>query len=330
MGGTPLSERPAVSPHPPAESKPAPASTATPPASLRVSVVVPSFNQARFLPATLDSLLGQAEEPSSSLEVIVIDGQSTDGSIDVLERYRQHLERLGGRVVIEPDTGQSHAINKGLRLATGDVVGWLCSDDTLLPGAIDTVRRGFAEHPDTDWLAGAVVMTDVAGRPIETLAPGGDFTLPGVLIHRAERGFELPQPGVFWRRSLHDELGWLREDLQHCFDFEWWLRLIASGRSPRLIDTTLATYRLHDQSKTCSAATKFLREHLIVEPAYAQRLPRPERLQAMRRLAYYRRRTALREMRERGRSAWPLVIRHPWWLASQQVRGALRDGRRAA
>jgi glycosyltransferase involved in cell wall biosynthesis len=296
----------------------------------RVSVVVPSYNQAAYLPETLDSLLDQTP---TAPEIIVVDGVSTDGSQDVLERYRPRIEAIGGRILIEPDDGQSHAINKGLRLATGDVVGWLCSDDTWRPGTLAAVVESFAADPKLDWLAGAVVMTDAAGEPIETIAPQGDFTLPGVLVRRADTGFELPQPGVFWRRSLHDELGYLREDMHHCFDFEWWLRLIASGRQPQRIDTPLATYRLHEQSKTCASSTKFLREHLLVEPEYARHLPMPDRWRALRRLSYYRRFTALAELRQANGSPWPLVFRKPWWLASQQVREALRESgqrRRAA
>lgn len=308
---------------PPPRTGPSIASGSIPP---RVSVVVPSYNQAAYLPETLDSLLEQAGPPA---EIIVIDGVSDDGSQDVLERYRPRIEAAGGRVIIEPDDGQSHAINKGLRLATGDVVGWLCSDDTWQPGTLQTVATRFAADAELDWLAGTVIMTDATGEAIETIKPQGDFTLPGVLVRRADTGFELPQPGVFWRRSLHDELGYLREDMQHCFDFEWWLRLIASGRQPVLLDTLLATYRLHEQSKTCASSTKFLREHLRVEPEYARRLPLPDRWRAYRRLSYYRRFTALAELRHAGGSAWPLVARRPWWIASQQMREALRESHRA-
>lgn len=299
-----------------------PPSTAPAAMQPRVSVVVPSYNQAAYLPETLDSLLDQTP---AAPEIIVVDAVSSDGSQDVLQRYRPRIEATGGRVLSEPDDGQSHAINKGLRLATGDVVGWLCSDDTWQPGTLEAVGERFAADGELDWLAGAVVMTDAAGEPIETIRPRGDFTLPGVLVRRGDTGFELPQPGVFWRRSLHAELGYLREDLHHCFDFEWWLRLIASGRQPRRIDTPLATYRLHEQSKTCASSTRFLREHLLVEPAYARRLPTPERWRALRRLSYYRRFTALAELRHAGGSPWPLVFRKPWWLASQQVREALRE-----
>lgn len=294
------------------------------PGRVRISVVVPSYNQAAFLPETLDSLLAQG---ASGVEIIVVDGESTDGSVERLEAYRPEIERRGGCVIVERDGGQSEAINKGLRRATGEVVGWLCSDDTLLPGALEAVRGAFGGAPGEapDWVAGAVVMTDAAGTPQQTIEPRGDFTLTGVLVHRATAGFELPQPGVFWRRSLHEELGYLREDLHHCFDFEWWLRLIASGRSPRRVPVSLATYRLHEQSKTCSSSTGFLREHLRVEPPYARKLPWAARVRALRRLSYYRRFTALAEAQQRGGGVWPLVARRPWWLASQQVREALRD-----
>ena len=251
----------------------------------RISLITPSFNQAAYLEDTIQSVLDQGY---ANLQYGVIDGGSTDGSIDIIRRYRERLSFA----IIEPDRGQTDALNKGLRRADGDIVGWVCSDDMLLPGALAAVAETFADgqHPNdqenVNWVAGACLMTDAAGVPLEQQKPHGDFTPAGLLLRGPDRPFSRPQPAVFWRRSLHDRLGLLRDDLHYCMDFEWWLRLVADGQRPRLLDRELATYRLHDHSKSVAQARGFLREHLLIESAYAQHLSLPQRLH------FHRRRTS--------------------------------------
>jgi glycosyltransferase involved in cell wall biosynthesis len=278
----------------------------------RITLITPSFNQASFLEATIRSVLDQGYP---DLQYGVIDGGSTDGSVEILERYRGHLSFL----VIEQDRGQTEAINKGLRRADGDVVGWLCSDDLLPPGSLQRIGEAFADSA-CDWAAGAVEVIEADGTPVQVQRPTGDFSLAGVLLRGEDRPFCLPQPGVFWRRRLHDELGPLREDLHYCMDFEWWLRLVASGRRPVLLDQTLARYRLHEASKSVALGRGFRREHLLVESAYADRLSWRDRLRLYRRCGYLRRALALSEP---GANPWRLVARRPWWIMSQQVRAAL-------
>lgn len=280
----------------------------------RITLITPSYNQAAFLEATLRSVLDQGYP---NLQYGVIDGGSTDGSRAVLERYRGRLDFL----VVEPDRGQTEAINKGLRRADGDVVGWLCSDDLLLPGALRAVGEAFAHDPRTMWAAGGVRMIAASGVSLEAQRPRGDFTLSGVLRRGPDRPFELPQPGVFWRRGLHETLGLLREDLHYCMDFEWWLRLLRAGQRPTLIDGELAAYRLHEASKSVAQKAGFVREHLAVERAYAAALPIRERLAVLRRLGYVARRAAIETP---GANPWRLVARRPWWMLSGQVREALR------
>jgi glycosyltransferase involved in cell wall biosynthesis len=286
----------------------------------RITIITPSFNQADYLEETINSVLGQGYP---NLQYGVVDGGSTDGSVKIIERYRHRLDFA----IVEKDDGQTEAINKGLTRADGEIVGWLCSDDTLLPGALEKIGGHFAMHLGDDWVAGGCRVIDPAGEVTDTVSPRGDFTLPGVLLRGADRPFNLPQPGVFWRRSLHDLLGPLDESLHYCMDFEFWLRLIESGRRPTLLDTALATYRLHGSSKSCAQPIGFTREHLRVEGGYARSLPLTQRLHVQRRLGYMRRACVIHESQGR---LWPEVMRRPWWLLSHQIRHAIRHSGRAA
>jgi GT2 family glycosyltransferase len=286
----------------------------------RITIITPSFNQADYLEETINSVLDQG---CPNLQYGVIDGGSTDGSAQIIERYRDRLDF----VVIEKDNGQTEAINKGLALADGEIVGWLCSDDTMLPGALEKIGGHFSMHPQDDWIAGGCQMVTPGGEATDTIHPRGDFTLAGVLLRGEDRPFDLPQPGVFWRRAVHDQLGVLDESLHYCMDFEFWLRMIESGRRPTLLKTELVTYRLHESSKSCSAPGGFIREHIRIEGGYARSLPLPLRLRIQRRLGYMHRACVIRESEG---SLWPEVIKRPWWLLSQQIRHAIRSSDRLA
>ncbi len=286
-----------------------------------ISIITPSYNQAAFLEHTLRSVL---EQNYPRLQYGVVDGRSTDGSIDLIERYRDRLDFA----IIEPDRGQVDALNKGLRRATGEIVGFINSDDTLLPGCLETVGRHFAEHPDHDWIVGDCLEIDAAGRTLATLEATPVDGLAHALIR--DRRFNIPQPSIFWRRSLLERHGLFREELEYCFDFEMWCRFLAAGVRLHKIDTTLATYRLHDASKTCALRHRQLADHLVIERAYARFLPLTQRLTLMRRLGYRRRQHLVATATARP---WDVVVRRPWWLLSQQVRGVLVHGpasRRAA
>jgi len=286
----------------------------------RITLVTPSYNQALYLEDTILSVLSQGYP---NLQFGVIDGGSTDGSIDILEQYRDRLDFL----VIEEDDGQTQAINKGLKRATGQIVGWLCSDDMLMPNALNAVGSHFKNHPEDDWVAGACRMIEADDQPREVIQPGGSFSIDGVLLRDEDHPFDLPQPSVFWRRSLHQELGYLDESLHYCMDFEFWLRLIRSGRRPAMIHQALSEYRLHESSKTVAAPAGFTREHIQVEGEYAKSLPLSQRVQVLRRLGYMYRASILATSEGKP---WGHVARRPWWLLSQQVRQALREPQRDA
>jgi glycosyltransferase involved in cell wall biosynthesis len=211
-----------------------------------VSIVVPSFNQASFLEATVDSLLSQ-DYPL--LEAIVVDGGSTDGSLEILRRYGPRLSRW----ISEPDAGQADAINKGLRMATGEIVAWLNSDDLYLPGAVSAAVRALETHPEAVMVYADGVLIDEEA----SLLDWHRYRQYGLLDLLS---FDvLLQPTVFIRRSALEKVGLLRQDLHLILDHELWIRLAAHG--PLLhVPTYWAAERTHPQAKTVAAAAEFVAE----------------------------------------------------------------------
>lgn len=206
-----------------------------------VSIVTPSYNQARFLEETIRSVL---EQDYPNLEYIVVDG-STDESPRIIERYADRLAWWRE----QEDAGQVAAINRGLGRARGELLGWLNSDDCLLPGAVSAVVAAFEEDPEALLVYGDNVLTDEASQELGRL-PARDLDVP-----RALRTFAnpVPQPGSLFRRRALELAGPLNERGFYYFDFEFVLALGLAG-TVRRIPHTLATYRLHPGSKTVSAA----------------------------------------------------------------------------
>lgn len=207
----------------------------------RISVVTPSYNQAAFVRQTVESVLSQQY---LNVEYIVMDGLSTDGSVAILTEYANRLT-----LVTERDNSQTDAINKGLRRATGEVVCWLNSDDYFLPGALHTVGRFFADNPNVLWLTGDCLIVDERGQPIQQ--PVRQYKR---LLRHLPSSFYLGltnaicQPATFWRRSVHERLGYLDEALDYTMDYDWWLRL-RQLQPPARLPQTLAAFRIHGTSK---------------------------------------------------------------------------------
>jgi glycosyltransferase involved in cell wall biosynthesis len=206
-----------------------------------ISVVVPSYNQCQFLAETLTSIFAQADV---NLEVIVVDGGSTDGSVDLIKRHASQLAWW----VSEPDRGQSHALNKGFAKATGDWLTWLNSDDLFLAGALLTLREKIEREPEKQWWIGGGRFIDERGRVLR------HYRAPAGLVHPSQlsdwRTHWFAQPGTFFSRRLFAEAGGqVREDLRYAMDLELWLRFLAKS-SPGFIDSELSAYRLHAAAKT--------------------------------------------------------------------------------
>jgi len=220
----------------------------------KISVITVSFNQARFLEASMRSVLDQNYP---NLEYIVIDGGSTDGSVDIINRYRDRC----AAVVIEPDRGQSDALNKGFALATGEVMTWLCSDDLLEPGALAQVARTYRRH-GTDLIVGGCVRIgetrdDVLFLHHSALPLGRTVRLSALDILRFMRSWEAGnyffQPEVFFsRRVWLDSGAYIKEHLFYAMDYDLWLRMALAGATVRHVPATIGCSRVHAQQKTQS------------------------------------------------------------------------------
>ncbi len=221
------------------------------PALPLVSIVTPSYEQGRFIRATIESVLNQ-DYPN--IEYWVIDGGSNDETLAILREY-EHDPRL--HWMSEPDRGQSDAINKGWRHCRGDIVAWLNSDDIYLPGAIRTQAAALLDRPECGGVYGDALYIDAEGATIAHVY-GRPFSLAGLLR------LELPiQPTAFLRRDICDRVGPLNLRFRYSMDTEYWLR--AAQIAPfRYEPTTIAAYRLHAQSKTIAEARDFHREWLAI------------------------------------------------------------------
>lgn len=211
-----------------------------------ISIVTPSFNQARFLETTIRSVL---EQDYPAIEYIIIDGGSTDGSLEIIRRYERRLAQW----ISEPDSGQAEAINKGLRLATGEIVAWLNSDDVYLPGALREAAEAFARNPGAGLVYGDGIMVD---EDLHVL----DFHRYRQLDLKELLAFEvLLQPAAFMRRQALEAVGFLNQDYHLILDHELWVRI--ASRFPLVhVPRYWALERTHSQAKTIAQAGQFVQE----------------------------------------------------------------------
>jgi glycosyltransferase involved in cell wall biosynthesis len=209
-----------------------------------VSIVTPSLNQGRFIRDTIESVLNQ-DYPR--LEYIVVDGGSTDGTLDILRHYNDRLYWIS-----EPDRSQAHALNKGWRMARGEILGWLNSDDTYRPGAVEVVVKAFLSHPEAGGIYGDCDYISATGALLEKYETGPfDFAT----FFRTSRS-PIPQPSMFIRRAVYEDVGPVNESLQLVIDWEYWLRV--GMKYPILyLPQTLATYRVHGSSKSATESLRF-------------------------------------------------------------------------
>ncbi len=220
----------------------------------RISIVTPSFNQAQYLEETIRSVLLQGYP---NLEYIIIDGGSSDGSVEVIKKYENWLTYWES----QEDAGQSQAINKGFAKSTGEIMAWINSDDTYAPGAFFNVAETFLSH-DTLWVAGLTHKIDAKGQII---IRGKKFeeSLENWFI-----GAPYLQPGIFWLRDLWQKTGELDESLHYSFDYDLLMRFIQHQTFANWLDQHIANFRIHPESKTGKDQLKFIPERRAVYQRY--------------------------------------------------------------
>ncbi len=205
----------------------------------KISIVTPSFNQAQFLEDNIRSVLDQ-DYPS--FEHIVVDGESSDGTLTILRRYGHLLWTS------EKDRGQAHALNKGFRTATGEIIGWLNADDLYAAGAFHTVSKHFAD-PSTSIIYGKGFEIDGSGSFLREIVPRGISAEEFIRYWRWK--YDYAQPSFFFRRTVFEKVGFLDESLRFTLDHEFFIRLLLNYNA-RYVPTVLSSYRLHPESKTGS------------------------------------------------------------------------------
>lgn len=205
----------------------------------KISIIMPSYNQGKFIEEAILSVL---EQDYPNLEFFIIDGGSTDSTLDIIKKYEKSIDYW----VSEKDNGQSAAINKGFRMASGDIITWLCSDDTYLDGTLRYVGEFFTKNKNIDILYGDVKFIDHNGIVFSEIK-GLEFSKTKYL----SRIGSIPQPASFFRRELLQHVGFLDESLEYCMDYEFFGRIIFSGYDNiKHVNRFLATYRFHEDSKT--------------------------------------------------------------------------------
>jgi glycosyltransferase involved in cell wall biosynthesis len=228
---------------------------------VKISIISPCLNAAPFIERTIQSVLGQRGD--FELEYLIVDGVSTDGTLDIIGRYEGQLRWLSER-----DPGQASAINKGLKIATGDVVAFLNADDLYTPGALARVAATFA-NPQTQWAFGQCDIIDTNDRPLRTLITSyKNYHLRRGTRRRLLAENFISQPAVFWRRSVMDEIGFLDENEFFVMDYEYWLRLWQKYE-PIFIEEHIASFRWYEVSKSGAGFSRQFADELRVAKAYA-------------------------------------------------------------
>jgi glycosyltransferase involved in cell wall biosynthesis len=235
----------------------------------RISIVTPTFNQATYIG---ELLLSVKEQNYPNVEHIVVDDGSTDNSLEILKRWAstpgwEHL-----RWTPEPHCGQSAASNKGFKLATGDVIGWISSDDRYRPGCFGAVLEAFGTFPEVDLIYGDFTLIDEVGRvwQIRREIEFSHFVL------RYHRVLYIPHNATFFRRRVIDEGNLVDDRFDYAPDYEFFLRLAEKGYRFKHIPQLLADYRVHPRSRSSSQPSKQLQEHDQIAQMYSpilRRLP---------------------------------------------------------
>ena len=214
---------------------------------MKISIVIPSFNQGIYLEETIKTILNQ-DYPN--LELILIDGESTDNTINIIKKYEKYFKYW----VSEKDSGQSNAINKGLKFASGEIFAWQNSDDRYLPGTFKYISEVFLNKKNIDVIFGGWNFINEKGEKISTR------TLKRFNVMKLRAGFNIPpQPTVFFRKSSIERVGGLNELKNQVMDYDLYIKII-NNDNVFITDRILGEFRIHSASKTISGKKEQIKE----------------------------------------------------------------------
>ena len=240
---------------------------------MKVSIVTPSFNQAKFLEETILSVLNQTYR---DIEYIIIDGGSTDGSVDIIKKYADRLTYW----ISENDRGQAHAINKGFEKCTGDIFAYLNSDDLLELDAVEKIVNAYQQEPNAAIIYGKCTNIDEQSKTINE-AKGASIEFTELLKYTMLP--KMHQPACFFNKRFLNRAPLFREDLTYVMDYELILWLM-KNRSVKFIDEKIACFRYHDASKTVSKVKEMYLEKMQIQRQYG---PSYQLLWLWRRIKHY-------------------------------------------
>lgn len=225
----------------------------------KITIVTPSYNQGQFIEETIISVIGQNYP---NLEYIIMDGGSTDNTVEIIKKYEEHLYYW----VSEKDGGQSEAINKGFKMCSGDILGWLNSDDLYMPGSLSYISENINTDSSALYFGNCIHFKET-----EKLMSNGSDVVTSQSCKKLTDMDYIVQPSAFWTRKTWNRVGELREDLHYAFDWEWFIRAELSDINLISIAKCLSLYRFHSQHKTATGSVKRQEEILKVYSIYNER-----------------------------------------------------------
>jgi len=223
----------------------------------KISIITPSFNQGAYIEDTIKSVLLQNYP---NLEYIVIDGGSSDESVDIIRKYDSQLTYWHSC----PDKGQAHAINQGFKMATGEILAWLNADDMYMPGTLKRIADEFDKFPNTDLIYGDCVFIDEQGNFIRYFTECEDYDAHRLLNFS---NF-IMQPTTFFSKKKLTEVGFLDESFFYAMDYELWCRFSKNNAKFKFMQRVLAANRVYSETKTSSGGIKRLREIYRLQKRY--------------------------------------------------------------
>jgi glycosyltransferase involved in cell wall biosynthesis len=224
-----------------------------------ISIVTPVFNGKKFIE---DVIKNVAEQTYSNVEHIIIDGGSTDGTVEILRKYKDSITYIS-----EKDNGQSNAINKGFKMANGEIITWLGVDDYYATKDALTKVAKYLEDKNTNIIYGRCKTIDLSSGE-ENFVPQGHEVNEETMIRWWNTHSSPAQPAIFFRKNLLDECGYLDESLHYAMDHDLWLKFVTKGYQIKLVPDLFAIYQIHPESKTGSQSSKFIKEHNKVAKRY--------------------------------------------------------------